>query len=189
VGPTSRSWKAGPFLAALAAVTRRIRLATLCTTVGYRNPAHLAEIAASGDLISRGRLTLGIGAGREEEGRLRALRLSEQQLHGGADDHAELGAALGVRKADRRFLRIEPVAPEPEPLDPAEACQREQADRRKSGRMLACHLGGVHGLPELRDFGAAQASIARRAGEAAYAPRRITFDFPEADRMLKDGME
>lgn len=50
-------------LAALAAVTNRIRLATLCTAVGYRNPAHLAKIAASVDLISRGRLTLGIGAG------------------------------------------------------------------------------------------------------------------------------
>jgi alkanesulfonate monooxygenase SsuD/methylene tetrahydromethanopterin reductase-like flavin-dependent oxidoreductase (luciferase family) len=50
-------------LAGLAAVTTRIRLATLCTAVGYRNPAHLAKITASIDLISRGRLTLGIGAG------------------------------------------------------------------------------------------------------------------------------
>ena len=54
-------------LAALAAVTSRIRLATLCTAVGYRNPAHLAKIAASVDLISRGRLTLGIGAGFFED--------------------------------------------------------------------------------------------------------------------------
>jgi F420-dependent oxidoreductase-like protein len=50
-------------LSALAAVTSCIRLATLATSVGYRNPAHLAKIAASVDLISRGRLTLGIGAG------------------------------------------------------------------------------------------------------------------------------
>ena len=49
-------------LAALAAVTSRIQLATLATSVGYRNPAHLAKIATV-DLISRGRLTLGIGAG------------------------------------------------------------------------------------------------------------------------------
>ena len=54
-------------LSALAAVTSRIRLATLCTAVGYRNPAHLAKIAATVDLISRGRLTLGIGAGFFEE--------------------------------------------------------------------------------------------------------------------------
>jgi F420-dependent oxidoreductase-like protein len=54
-------------LAGLAAVTSRIRLATLCTAVGYRNPAHLAKIAATIDLISRGRLTLGIGAGFFED--------------------------------------------------------------------------------------------------------------------------
>jgi alkanesulfonate monooxygenase SsuD/methylene tetrahydromethanopterin reductase-like flavin-dependent oxidoreductase (luciferase family) len=50
-------------LSALAAVTSRIRLATPATSVGYRKPAHLAKIAACVDLISRGRLTLGIGAG------------------------------------------------------------------------------------------------------------------------------
>jgi F420-dependent oxidoreductase-like protein len=54
-------------LSGLAAVTRRIRLAILATAVGYRNPAHLAKIAASVDLISGGRLTLGIGAGFFEE--------------------------------------------------------------------------------------------------------------------------
>jgi F420-dependent oxidoreductase-like protein len=54
-------------LAGLAAVTSRIRLATLCTAVGFRNPAHLAKIAASVDLISRGRLTLGVGAGFFED--------------------------------------------------------------------------------------------------------------------------
>ena len=50
-------------LSALAAVTRTIRLAPLVTSVGYRNPAHLAKIAAGVDIISRGRLTFGIGAG------------------------------------------------------------------------------------------------------------------------------
>jgi F420-dependent oxidoreductase-like protein len=62
--PVLEGWTA---LAALAAVTSRIRLATLATAVGYRNPAHLAKIAASVDLISRGRLTLGIGAGFFED--------------------------------------------------------------------------------------------------------------------------
>lgn len=50
-------------LSALAAVTNKIRLATLVTSVSYRNPAHLAKIAAGVDIISRGRLTFGIGAG------------------------------------------------------------------------------------------------------------------------------
>jgi len=62
--PVMESWAV---LAGLAAVTSRIRLATLATAVGYRNPAHLAKIAASVDVMSRGRLTLGIGAGFFED--------------------------------------------------------------------------------------------------------------------------
>ena len=50
-------------LSALAAVTSRIRLATLVTSVHYRNPALLAKIAAGVDQISQGRLTFGFGAG------------------------------------------------------------------------------------------------------------------------------
>jgi F420-dependent oxidoreductase-like protein len=50
-------------LAALAAVTSKIRLATLVTSVAYRNPALLAKMAAGVDIISRGRLTFGFGAG------------------------------------------------------------------------------------------------------------------------------
>jgi len=58
--PFMESWST---LAALAAVTSKIRIAPLVTSVAYRNPAHLAKIAAGVDIISRGRLTFGIGAG------------------------------------------------------------------------------------------------------------------------------
>lgn len=50
-------------LSALAAVTSTIRLATVVSSVGFRNPALLAKMAAGVDIISRGRLTLGMGAG------------------------------------------------------------------------------------------------------------------------------
>ena len=63
-GPPEEPFMEGwTILAALAAVTKRIRLATLVSSVHYRNPAHLAKIAANVDQISRGRLTFGIGAG------------------------------------------------------------------------------------------------------------------------------
>lgn len=68
VGPAEEPILEGwTVLAGLAAATCRIRLATLVTAVGYRNPALLAKIAASVDIISRGRLTLGIGAGFFED--------------------------------------------------------------------------------------------------------------------------
>lgn len=57
---THEAWT---LMAALAARTSRIRLGQMCTCMGYRNPALLAKIAATVDLISGGRLEFGIGAG------------------------------------------------------------------------------------------------------------------------------
>lgn len=59
-GDTFECWSA---LAALAMAVPRVRLASLVTSVTYRHPAVLANIAAAVDRISGGRLTLGIGAG------------------------------------------------------------------------------------------------------------------------------
>ncbi len=53
-------------LAALAAAVPRIRLASLVASVTYRHPAVMAKIAATVDQISHGRLTLGIGAGWQQ---------------------------------------------------------------------------------------------------------------------------
>jgi F420-dependent oxidoreductase-like protein len=61
--PFLEGWTA---LTALAAVTSKIRLATLVSSVAYRNPAYLAKIASGVDVISGGRMTLGIGAGWHE---------------------------------------------------------------------------------------------------------------------------
>jgi F420-dependent oxidoreductase-like protein len=49
-------------LGALAACTSRVQLGTLVTGVTYRNPAILAKIVTTLDVISRGRAILGIGA-------------------------------------------------------------------------------------------------------------------------------
>ncbi len=49
-------------LAAIAARTERIRLATLVAGVTYRNPALLAKTVTTLDVISRGRAVLGLGA-------------------------------------------------------------------------------------------------------------------------------
>ena len=50
-------------LAALAQATRRIRLGCQVTGMIYRHPAVLANMAATVDIISGGRLELGLGAG------------------------------------------------------------------------------------------------------------------------------
>jgi F420-dependent oxidoreductase-like protein len=63
-GPCLEGWMT---LTALAQATRRLRLGTLVTGIHYRHPAVLANMAATLDIISGGRLELGIGAGWNEE--------------------------------------------------------------------------------------------------------------------------
>jgi F420-dependent oxidoreductase-like protein len=61
--PDEPMLEAYTLLGALAARTSRVRLATLVTGNTYRNPALLAKIVTTLDVISGGRAVLGIGAG------------------------------------------------------------------------------------------------------------------------------
>lgn len=57
---THEAWS---LMSAFAASTSTIRLGQMCTAMAYRNPAYLAKVAATVDLISGGRVEMGIGAG------------------------------------------------------------------------------------------------------------------------------
>jgi F420-dependent oxidoreductase-like protein len=57
---THEAWS---LMAALAASTQTIRLGQMCTCMAYRNPAYLAKAAATIDVISGGRVEMGIGGG------------------------------------------------------------------------------------------------------------------------------
>jgi len=57
------TYEAWTLMAALASVTDSIRLGQMCTCNGYRHPAYLAKVAASIDVISGGRVEMGIGGG------------------------------------------------------------------------------------------------------------------------------
>ncbi|MFZ6003742.1 MAG: LLM class F420-dependent oxidoreductase [Actinomycetota bacterium] len=60
--PEHEMFEAYTLLGALAARTTNVKLGTLVTGVTYRNPAILAKIVTTLDVISRGRAFLGIGA-------------------------------------------------------------------------------------------------------------------------------
>src|SRR3954468_16014143 len=62
-GPCLEGWVT---LTELAQAPRRPRRGTLVTGNGYRPPAVLANMAATLDIISGGRLELGLGAGWNE---------------------------------------------------------------------------------------------------------------------------
>lgn len=62
--------------AAAAEATHRVRLGPLVTCVAFRNPALLARMVAVSDIVSGGRIELGLGAGwNEGEARAYGFRL------------------------------------------------------------------------------------------------------------------
>jgi alkanesulfonate monooxygenase SsuD/methylene tetrahydromethanopterin reductase-like flavin-dependent oxidoreductase (luciferase family) len=115
-----------PLLAAIGARTSRIEIGTAVIDMRYENPLYMAEDAAAADLISGGRLQLGISRGSPEP----ALRGSEAFGYLPADNetdadlarsHTELFraaiAGAGVARSDPHMtgssapLAIEPQSP------------------------------------------------------------------------------
>jgi alkanesulfonate monooxygenase SsuD/methylene tetrahydromethanopterin reductase-like flavin-dependent oxidoreductase (luciferase family) len=68
----SLALEAWTLLAALAAQTSRLRLGVIVTSNRFRPPAVLAKMVATVDVIARGRLVFGIGAGGSSAGRSEA---------------------------------------------------------------------------------------------------------------------
>src|SRR5690625_6550676 len=75
-------------LGACAAWTRRVRLKTTVVVAPLHDPVWLAKALATGDLISGGRLTVGLGIGGREEG------------------CTVRGAGAGARGAGRMYRRV-----------------------------------------------------------------------------------
>jgi probable F420-dependent oxidoreductase len=82
-----------PLLATVAAVTERIRIGTFVLNVDLRHPAVLAQELASLDVLSGGRLEIGIGAGWHEP-EYAAIGIPYDPLAVRADRLAEAVAVL-----------------------------------------------------------------------------------------------
>ena len=78
-----------PLLSAIAARTRRIEIGTAVIDMRYENPLYMAEEAAAADLISGGRLQLGVSRGSPET----VLRGAESFGYRPADGETDADAA------------------------------------------------------------------------------------------------
>jgi alkanesulfonate monooxygenase SsuD/methylene tetrahydromethanopterin reductase-like flavin-dependent oxidoreductase (luciferase family) len=105
-----------PLLAAIGARTSRIEIGTAVIDMRYENPLYMAEDAGSADLISNGRLQLGISRGSPEQV-IDGFRYFGYAPEEGTDDHAAM-----ARQHTAVFLEVikgEGFAqPNPRPMFP-----------------------------------------------------------------------
>lgn len=118
LGPRLEAWTA---LGALAARTERVRLGVLVTGNTYRHPAVLANMAATVDRISNGRLVLGLGAGwQRNEHDAYGIELPEvPELLGRLEEACQVVRLLFENELsdfDGRWYHLERAPLEPKPL-------------------------------------------------------------------------
>jgi F420-dependent oxidoreductase-like protein len=118
---TEATHEAWSLMSAFAASTSRVRLGQMCTCMSYRNPAYLAKVAATADLISGGRIEMGIGAGWYEHewraygygfpdapARLRMLREGVEIMR--------QAWTTGRASLDGEFYQVDGAIVQPQPL-------------------------------------------------------------------------
>lgn len=104
-----------PLLAAIGAKTSRIEIGTAVIDMRYENPLYMAEDAGAADLISGGRLQLGISRGSPEQ------VIDGWRYFGYAPDESQSDADMGRRHAEvfLDVLKGEGFAePNPRPMFP-----------------------------------------------------------------------
>lgn len=117
-GPCLENWT---LLGALAAQTRRLRIGHLVTSNLYRSPPVLAKMATTIDIISDGRLVLGIGAGwsSPEQDAYGTPRLSAAERIGRLDEACQIIRRAWTEEVfdfDGRYYQLKGVLCEPKPI-------------------------------------------------------------------------
>nr|WP_276274069.1 LLM class flavin-dependent oxidoreductase [Halomicroarcula sp. GDY20] len=103
LGPKAEEFEVWTLLSALAERTDDVDLGPLVGSITYRNPALLAKMATTVDILSEGRLRLGLGAGWHEE---------EHQAYG--FDFPDVGTRIemleeGIRVVKAMFTEEDPT--------------------------------------------------------------------------------
>ena len=133
-----------PLLAAIGARTSRIEIGTAVIDMRYENPLYMAEDAGAADLISGGRLQLGISRGSPEQV-IDGYRYFGFEPADGSD-HADM--AREHARVFRQVITGEGFAqPNPRPMFPTRrACSGSNPTRRASATGSGGAPGRAHRL-------------------------------------------
>ena len=177
-GPCLEGWIT---LTALAQATRRLRVGVLVTGIHYRHPAVLANMAAALDVVSGGRLELGIGAGwNEEESGAYGIELgSIKERFDRFEEACEVLTNLLSKETttfDGKFYQLKDARNEPKgPQQPhPPICIGGSGEKRtlKITARYAQHWNFVGGTPE--EFARKRDVLAGHCADIGRDPKEIT---------------
>jgi len=153
-GPCMEGWIT---LTALAQATTRVRLGTLVTGIHYRHPAVLANMASTLDIVSDGRLELGLGAGwNEEESGAYGIELgTPRERRDRFEEACEVIIGLLTQETttfDGEYYQLRDARNEPKPLQRPHPpiCVGGSGEKRTllTAARFAQHWNFVGGTPE-----------------------------------------
>jgi F420-dependent oxidoreductase-like protein len=177
-GPNLEGWTA---LAALAQATRRIRLGCQVTGMVYRHPAVLANMAATVDIISGGRLELGLGAGWNQE-ECDAYGIELPPLAERFDRFDEgVEAIIGLLSQETttlagRYVRLTQARCEPKPVQrphpPVTIGGRGRTRTLRTAARWAQQWNAI--TPGVADWASLKQTLVEHCGRLGRDPREIT---------------
>ncbi|HXG41674.1 MAG TPA: LLM class flavin-dependent oxidoreductase [Dehalococcoidia bacterium] len=174
-GPTMDAFTV---LAAYAARTRRVLLGTAVTLLPLRPPAVVAKEATSVDIISGGRLVLGVGVGGEYPKEFEACGVPVQER--GARTNEAIRILRRLWREDRvtfrgRFWQLDDVSLQPKPVQPGGppiwVAGRSEAAMRRAGRLGDGYVPYLFSPERFRD---GWQRVRQHALEAGRDPDAIT---------------
>lgn len=173
-----------PVLGALAARTQRIRLGTAVYLLPLRHPTIAAKSFSTLDVISNGRIIMGIGVGGEFPKEFEATGVPVKERGRRTDEGIQVVRRLWTENNvsfQGRFYQFENVTMEPKPVQqphpPIWVAGRSEAAMRRTGRLGDGYIPYLFSPERYRDGWAKVQAYAREAGRDPQAIEPAIYQF------------